>query len=65
MNEDITMQVFPRALYVVTSGDTETIIKDGKSGKQIGKLPPNSQGIIFALSNTIKVDNAVTLNLLK
>lgn len=40
--EDITLQTFPRALYVVTSGDAETVIKDGKSGKQIGKLPANS-----------------------
>lgn len=65
MNEDITMQTFPRALYCVTSGDNETVIKDGKTGKQIGKLPANSQGLIFSLSGSIKVDNPVTLNLLK
>lgn len=58
-------QTFPRTLYVVTSGDNETIIKDGKSEKQIAKLPAGSQGIIYALSGSIITDNEITLNLLK
>lgn len=62
---DKEYQTFPRALYVITSGDNETEIKDGTSNKVIGKLPANAQGIIYTLSKSIKTDNPVSLNLLK
>lgn len=59
-----TYQTYPRSLYVVTS-DAETVIYDGTSEKQIGKLPASSQGIILALSSSIKTDHEVSINLLK
>ncbi|MCQ2411247.1 MAG: hypothetical protein MJ053_07345 [Elusimicrobiaceae bacterium] len=65
MDENI-YQTFPRTLYVISNlNDTETVIKDGKTGKQIGKMPAGSQGIIVALSSSIKTDNEISLNILK
>lgn len=64
-NTYIEKQTYPRTFYVITSGANETKIIDGKSGKQIGLMPPNSQGIIFALSDSIKTDYAVKINIIR
>lgn len=59
-----TYQTYPKSLYIVTS-DAETVIYDGTSEKQIAKVPASSQGIIQALSGSIKTDHEISINLLK